>query len=125
MEAYKEAFSTRATTKSSTIRVAAAKLLKVPAVHTRIDQLKAMAARRVAVTVESLVNELEEARSMALDSSVSQPSAAVGATMGKAKLLGFDKQTVEISGKNGGPVEVRTTAMNDIVQAFLALRGDE
>lgn len=50
------------------------------------------------VTVESLTEELEEARKAALGAENPQCGAAVSATMGKAKLYGLDKQLVEHSG---------------------------
>jgi len=50
-----------------------------------------------------------------------QASAAVSATMGKAKLLGLDKKIVEITGKNGGDIKTSSTVtvsekvMNSII----------
>ena len=52
--------------------------------------------KRFMVTVESLTEELEEARVIAREDRV--PTAMVSATMGKAKLYGLDKQVVEHSG---------------------------
>lgn len=48
------------------------------------------------VTVESLTEELEEARVIAREDRV--PTAMVSATMGKAKLYGLDKQVIEHKG---------------------------
>ena len=53
------------------------------------------------MTVDSIVAELEEARQMALKAATPQTSAAVAASMGKAKLYGLDKQFVELSGEVG------------------------
>ena len=53
----------------------------------RIAELQDEAKERTLVTVERLTAELEEARQLALE--VSNPSAAVSATMGKAKLNGL------------------------------------
>ena len=53
-------------------------------------------AQRCEITIADLVTELEEARTLAKE--VAQPSAAVSATMGKAKLLGLDVQKHEHSG---------------------------
>lgn len=52
----------------------------------RIAELQGKAAERTIVTVESLTNELEEARQLATANN--QGSAAVAAVMGKAKLHG-------------------------------------
>ena len=85
--------------KPETIRDSAWKLSITPDVSQMIDALKAEARQRHALTVDDLLRELEEARRGALTSMPSaQCSAAVAATMGKAKLLGLDKQLVEVDG---------------------------
>lgn len=38
-----------------------------------------------------------------------QVAAAVAATMGKAKILGFDKKVIEHTGKDGGAIEHNLT----------------
>ena len=48
------------------------------------------------VTVESIAAELEEARKLAMTEKV--PSAAVSASLGKAKIYGLDKKIIELSG---------------------------
>lgn len=67
-------------------------------VSARVAELRAEAAKRHSVTVESLIIELEEARAIALAAETPQTSAAVSATMGKAKLCGLDKQVIEHQG---------------------------
>lgn len=47
------------------------------------------------MTVDDLIKELEEARQMGADTE--SASAMVSATMGKAKLLGLDKQLIDIT----------------------------
>ena len=64
----------------------------------RIAQLREELAQRGRCTLDSLLRELEEARTVALSCETPQSSAAVAATMGKAKLCGLDKQLVELSG---------------------------
>lgn len=97
-DAYREAYSTERM-KPETIRDSAWKLSITPDVSQMIDALKAEARQRHALTVDDLLRELEEARRGALTSMPSaQCSAAVAATMGKAKLLGLDKQLVEVDG---------------------------
>lgn len=68
------------------VHVEASKLLNHPDVAMRIEQLREQAARRVVVNASSLVVELEQARTHALD--IDRPSAAVAATMGKARITG-------------------------------------
>src|SRR5689334_2319091 len=60
----------------------------------RIAELQDEAKERTLVTVERLTAELEEARRLALE--VSNPSAAVSATMGKAKLNGLLVDKAEV-----------------------------
>jgi phage terminase small subunit len=69
-----------------------------------------MHQERHMVTVDSITMELEEARRMALDTT--QPSAAITASMGKAKLHGLIVEKAEIAGKDGGPVRF-TLALGD------------
>lgn len=64
----------------------------------RINELREQLAKRHNVTVDSLVAELDEARKTALGAETPQTSAAVAATMGKAKLMGLDKQVLEHTG---------------------------
>lgn len=62
-------------------------------VLSRVEELQEDAANRHRVTVDSLTAELEEAKNFAYG--LEQPSAAVSAIMGKAKIHGFDKQIIE------------------------------
>lgn len=60
-------------------------------VKRRVEELQHLQARRHNVTIDTLIEELEEARAVATQEG--QSGAMVSATMGKAKLLGFlDKQ---------------------------------
>lgn len=70
-------------------------------VTARILQLQGEIKQRHNVTVDSLLAELEEARQKAISAETPQSSAAVAATMGKAKLTGLDKQIVEMRGAIG------------------------
>lgn len=65
----------------------------------RLDELREPILKRHAITVDDLLAELEEARRLALETEA--PAPAVSATMGKAKLLGLDKQVIEHQGANG------------------------
>ncbi len=53
------------------------------------------------ITVDDLLSELEEARTAALGADTVQSSAAVSATMSKAKLLGLDKQIIDHQSSDG------------------------
>ena len=82
----------------------------------RINILRAEAAKRHHVTVDSLVKELDDTRKVALAAETPQTSAAVAATMGKAKLMGLDKQVLEHTGAVN--VNVSSEDIRDFLQVF-------
>lgn len=55
----------------------------------RVAELQERGAIRAEITVADIIRELEEARTAALAAETPQSSAAVTASMGKAKLLGL------------------------------------
>lgn len=75
------------------------KLLKTPKVSQRVEQMKEEHRARHRVTVDDLLKELEEARTLAM--SIESPAPAVSATMGKAKILGLDKQIIDHTSSDG------------------------
>ena len=85
----------------ATIHNLASRLLQHPKVAAHIQGLQAAHQARHRMSVDDLLEELEQARQAALKASTPQSSAAVSATMGKAKLLGLDKQVMELTGKDG------------------------
>ena len=91
-EAYRRSYNAEKMT-NETINVAACKLLANYKVAIRVKQLQEKAAKRHDITVDDLIRELEEARKLAIETEKAGP--AVTATMGKAKLLGMDKQIIE------------------------------
>jgi len=84
--------------------------LKVPAVANALARAQAVAIQKAVVTVESLVEDLREARMIALGADPPQTSGAVAATMGMAKLLGLvvDRAQLEVMHK---PSPVNTKAL--------------
>ena len=92
--AYREAFSTKNMSDKS-VWEHASRLLKDVKVRARVEELKAEHRKRHNVTVDDLLGELEEARVAAMTCEKPQAAAAVGATMGKARILGLDKQVLE------------------------------
>lgn len=84
-------------------RTAASRLSTNVNVAQRVAELQGRAARKAEVTMESLLSELEEARTLAI--AEKQTSAAVSATMGKAKLTGLIVEKREHTGRNGGPIQ--------------------
>jgi phage terminase small subunit len=97
-EAYRQSYKSDKMSVNA-IGVEASRMLDRPRVALRISQLREKHSKRHNVTVDSLIAELEEARIAALTAETVQASAATGATMGKAKLLGLDKQLIELSGE--------------------------
>lgn len=93
-EAYRRAYSVKGKS-ANAVSVEACRLLENPKVALRIDELKAEHQERHNVTVDSLLQELEEARTTAQTSEKPQTAAMVSATMGKARILGLDKQVLE------------------------------
>lgn len=95
-EAYRQSYNAKNMTDKQ-IWEEASKLNANPKVRQRVEDLRKKHAERHAVTVESITKEYEEARTLALLEK--QPSAAVSATTGKAKLHGLvvEKKDVKIS----------------------------
>jgi hypothetical protein len=84
----------------------AARLLTNANIKARVDAIKAKAAEKCELTVADLVKELEHARFLAAGAETPQSSAMVAATMGKAKLLGMVTDKAQVTGPNGGAVQV-------------------
>jgi hypothetical protein len=104
-EAYRRAYNA-ANMKPEVITNKASALLKRGDVRVRVDLAQAKAVERHEVTVDDILKELEEARALAAGGDRPQPAAMVAASMGKAKLLGMLTDKAEITGKNGGPIEL-------------------
>lgn len=109
-EAYRRAYDA-GKMKPDSINRKAKELLDNGKITARVAELQAGHAGRHKLTVDDLLRELEEARQAALTAETAQSSAAVAATMGKAKLLGMDKQVIEHSGPNGGPIPTMPTTI--------------
>lgn len=74
----------------------AAALAREEHISTRLTEILSKVAKKAEITVQSLADELEEARAIAL--AEKQSSAAVSATMGKAKLFGLGVENRRLSG---------------------------
>jgi phage terminase small subunit len=80
-----------------TVNEAASRLLKDSKVIARLNELRKPIVEKTMITIEDLIEELEKARKAALGAETVQASAAISATMGKAKLLGFGSEKIDIS----------------------------
>lgn len=105
-DAYRRAYNA-GDMKPATVNREAKALTDNPKIATRLAELQREHAERHEITVDSLVAELEAARVKAMESARGV-SAAVSATMGKAKLLGLIADKVEHTGKDGKPIETAT-----------------
>ena len=92
-EAYRRTYNVSHDTKPSSVTECASRLLADLKVTARVIELQEVARERHRITIDSLTSELEEARKNAL--AEKQSSAAVSATMGKAKLHGLDINKVD------------------------------
>jgi hypothetical protein len=88
--------------------VQASRLLRNAQVRAAVDKAKDRVAKKAEVTVESLAAELEQARQAAMKKA--QNSAAVQATMGKAKLYGLGVENRRLS----GTVQVVNVTVEDL-----------
>lgn len=109
-EAYRRSYNT-ANMADKTAQREGYNLLQNTLVQARIEELRTKVMERHEITVDTLLAELEEAR--LLGKETGKASAMVTASMGKAKLLGLDKQIVELTGKNGAPIETSSTVTVD------------
>lgn len=129
-EAYRQAYDVDRM-KPETIKRKAAELMVNGNITATIEAAQSDARERSHLTVESLLAELEEARQAAMTADTPQSSAAVSATMGKAKLLGLDKQIIEHSGPGGGPIQTKSDNVDlsilsdSAIAELMAARGKE
>lgn len=94
-QAYREAYRNQGMSDDA-CRVEGNKLLKHPTISLRIARATEKAVTKAALTVESILDELEEARQMA--KLKENPSAMAQASMGKAKVGGLIIEKKEVGG---------------------------
>ncbi len=95
-EAYRQAYAAE-NMKPESVNREAFQLLANPKIASRLDSLREFHLKRHIVTVDSITEELEEARRLAIQ--IEQPSAAVAASMGKAKIHGHITDKSQVSGQ--------------------------
>lgn len=99
-ESYRRSYNTK-NMAVNTIAKRASEMLDNGAVAGRIAALRESHTKRHAITVDTLLEKLNKVYTVALAAETPQSSAAVQAVMGQAKLLGLDKQLIELSGEVG------------------------
>jgi hypothetical protein len=92
-QSYRATFEDKADTWTS-IATAASLYAKTDAVIQRLEELRGYTFKSTVVSIDSLTDELEEARFIA--KIIENPSAMTQATLGKAKLHGFAGDKLEI-----------------------------
>lgn len=97
-EAYRQSYDAENMSQNALNREASV-MLDNPKIAQRLEQLRAPIIKKAQLTVEDLLRELEEARQLAIQTE--SPAPAVSATMGKAKLLGLDKQVIDHQSSDG------------------------
>ena len=90
----------------------ASRLLSEAKVRARIEELQTRAAAKAEVTVQRILEELEEARQLAKQ--IEQPSAMVSASMGRAKVAGIVVDRKEV----GKPGEFSNVPDDELVEAI-------
>ena len=104
-EAYRHSYDCE-NMQPATVNRSAKELIDNPKITARIKKLQEGHVKRHQLTVDDLITELEENRKAALSAETVQSSAATAATMGKARLLGLDKQVVEQTGESALKITV-------------------
>jgi hypothetical protein len=89
--------------KAETVHKRASEMLLSGEVQGRLQQLQAETAVKHNVTMDSIMAELEEARKIAI-ANPRTVSAAVSASMGKAKIAGLIVDKAEHTGADGAPL---------------------
>ncbi|HHZ7075516.1 TPA: terminase small subunit [Morganella morganii] len=108
-EAYRSAYSADKM-KAATVNSKAYELLNNGEITVRVAELQQEHRTRHNITVSDLLRELEEARKAALTAETPQASAAVAATMGKARITGLDKVVIDLT----ADVKVENRSIKDI-----------
>jgi hypothetical protein len=121
-DAYRIAYPRSAQWKPEALWAQASRTAAEPRVSVRVAELRSAVVERHQITVDDLIRELEEARMLAVREG--QTSAAVSATMGKAKLLGYGMEKVSVTGPGGGPLQILGGQMPSDVAAVLRKRLD-
>lgn len=125
-EAYRRTHDVGADTKPESIWSAASRCLADVKVQSRVIELQAQARLLSLVSVGSLTQELEDARLKAMADDKGA-SAAVSATMGKAKLHGLLVEKAEVTGKDGKDLVPEGGGARDLARliAFALAKGQQ
>jgi len=115
-EAYRRSYDA-SNMKPETVNRKAAELLDNGKITARLTLFQTILRQRHEITVDSLVQELEQARALAMKTET--PSAAVAATLGKAKICGLIVDKNEHAGKDGAPLVSEHVSTRDLARAIM------
>jgi phage terminase small subunit len=115
-EAYRRSYDA-SNMKPETVNRKAAELLDNGKITARLALLQNIHRQRHEITVDSLVDELEQARTLAMKTET--PSAAVAATLGKAMICGLIVDRNEHAGKDGAPLVPEPVPNRDLARAIM------
>jgi hypothetical protein len=101
--AYRHAYSTK-NQAATTINENASRLFANSNVSARVKELQAQALEKHSTTVESLLDEYDEAKKLALK--IERPEAAIKAIDGKARITGHDKKVIDLKSTDGSMTPV-------------------
>lgn len=118
-EAYRRAYDTSRMNPASVNRKAhdCKEHVKISA---RVEQLRAKHAKSHGITVDTLLAKLDKVYDAAMDTGEgesmrpAQAAAATGAVMAQAKLLGLDKQLIEVSGQQTVTIQTKADMFKDL-----------
>lgn len=117
-EAYRRAYDA-SNMSQGVINNKASLLLAKGDIRVRLEQLQNQAQQRHQLTVDDLINELEDARQIAMGGERPTPAAMVAATLGKAKLLGLDCPSMALD------LESKRLALEKLQIELDALKGKD
>lgn len=114
-EAYRRAYDVAENARDSWVYVEAAQLLDHPKIAPRIAELNKQAREMAGYTLQTALDEYEEARIEAVK--LGQSAAAVSAVSGKVKLFGLDRpRRVEVSGPGGSPIQTEDVTEDKLIE---------
>lgn len=118
-----EAYRLAGYTPSTANEANASRLVRNDKVAARLAELKGEAAKEAVITAHDIARQLDEDRQFARE--LEAPSAAITATMGKAKVLGLLADRIEHTGKDGGPIQTEELSDTEKARriAFLLTKG--
>lgn len=115
-DAYRTAYNAE-NMKPETIASKASILMADGNVRARVDELRAPIAEKAQITLESHLDDLLRLRRMAEDNN--DIKAAISAEIARGKAAGIVVDKKEITGKNGGPIEQKTSVAIDSTKEWL------